>query len=145
MTTMGDRFSTAPVGSGPFKVVNHDPGARIEYQAVPDHWRAKPGFDRLVLLAVPEESTRIAMLERGEVEMAEVSVAREGELRTKGMRVTSVPRVLQFGIFYYGSWVDSNGPLADIRVRKALAYAVNHDAIIKGVLLGRGERSLPWG
>jgi ABC-type transport system substrate-binding protein len=48
-------------------------------------------------------------------------------------------------MFFYLSWLAKDQPIADPRVRRALALAVDHDAIIKGVLLGQGERSLPFG
>lgn len=140
-----DGFSRNPVGGGPWKLVAHDPGSRIEYEAVPNSWRPKPAFQRLVLVNVPEESTRIAMLQRGEADIAEIGLVHAAELKTQQIRVTSVPRAMQFGVFYYGYWTDPKGPMADLRVRKALAYGVNYGAIIRGVLLNQGERSLPWG
>ncbi|MBI3325575.1 MAG: ABC transporter substrate-binding protein, partial [Nitrospinae bacterium] len=54
-----------PVGTGPWKFVEHIRGDRIVYEAVESHWRAVPHFKRLVFLKVPEASTRMAMLRAG--------------------------------------------------------------------------------
>ena len=47
------KFATAPVGTGAFKFVKHETGNIIEFEAVKDHWRFKPQFDKLHILLVP--------------------------------------------------------------------------------------------
>jgi oligopeptide/dipeptide ABC transporter ATP-binding protein len=55
-------FREKPVGSGPWKFIRSIPGDRIEYEAVPGHWRGTPHFKRMVILLVPEQATRLAMV-----------------------------------------------------------------------------------
>ncbi|MDO8672097.1 MAG: ABC transporter substrate-binding protein, partial [Dehalococcoidia bacterium] len=68
-----DYFGKQPVGSGPWKVLSYQHGTRMELEAVESHWRAVPKFKNITLLNVPEESTRVAMLKTGELDMAAVS------------------------------------------------------------------------
>jgi len=61
-----------PVGTGPWKFVEHVRGDRIVYEAVENHWRATPHFKRLVFLKVPEPATRMAMLRAGSADVIEI-------------------------------------------------------------------------
>ena len=61
-----------PVGTGPWKFVEHVRGDRIVYEAVENHWRAVPHWKRLVFLKVPEPATRMAMLRAGSVDVIEI-------------------------------------------------------------------------
>src|SRR5437773_5255615 len=54
-----------PIGTGPWKFVEHVRGDRIVYEAVENHWRATPHWKRLVFSKVPEPATRMAMLRAG--------------------------------------------------------------------------------
>ena len=80
-----EEFRKKPIGSGPWKFVRSVPGDRIEYEAVDyPHWRGTPHFKRLVILLVPEESTRVAMVKTGEAghrqyQPGDDSRGREGE------------------------------------------------------------------
>jgi peptide/nickel transport system substrate-binding protein len=57
-----DGAERQPVGTGPWKFVEHVRGDRIVYEAVENHWRATPHFKRLAFIKVPEPATRMAML-----------------------------------------------------------------------------------
>jgi len=61
-----------PVGTGPWKFVEHVRGDRIVYEAVENHWRAVPHWKRLVFVKVPEPATRMAMLRAGSVDVIEI-------------------------------------------------------------------------
>ena len=58
-----------PVGTGPWKFVEHVRGDRIVFEAAEHHWRTVPHFKRLVLLKVPESATHMAMLRAGSVDV----------------------------------------------------------------------------
>src|SRR2546426_395173 len=65
-----DGFKKQPVGLGPYRFVSHTPGVELVMEAFEDYWRKVPHVKRLVYKSVPEATTRLAMLKKGEVEFA---------------------------------------------------------------------------
>ncbi len=59
-----DGFKKAPVGAGPYRFVSFTPGVELVLEAYEQYWRKTPSVKRLVFKAVPDESTRLAMLKR---------------------------------------------------------------------------------
>jgi len=65
-----DGFRAQPVGSGPYKFVSWTPKTRFEMEANTEYWGdVRPAFAKAVETLVPEESTRVAQLERGEADI----------------------------------------------------------------------------
>ena len=68
---VGDEgFKKAPVGAGPYKFVSFTPGVELVLEAFDQYWRKTPSVKRLVFKVIPDESTRLAALTRGEVDVA---------------------------------------------------------------------------
>ena len=65
-----DGFKKHPIGLGPYKFVSHTPGIELVMEAYEGYWRKMPSVKRLVFKSVPESTTRLAMLKRGEVDVA---------------------------------------------------------------------------
>ena len=67
---VGDEgFKKAPVGAGPYKFVSFTPGVELVFEAFEQYWRKTPSVKRLVFRVIPDESTRLAALKRGEVDI----------------------------------------------------------------------------
>lgn len=75
------------VFTGPFEVSKWVERAEIELRAFPDHWRKVPYVERVRILAVPEASTRRAMLESGEAHAAEIGLKDRPALFEKGFKL----------------------------------------------------------
>ncbi|MBI3326344.1 MAG: ABC transporter substrate-binding protein [Nitrospinae bacterium] len=148
--TVGDEgVERHPIGTGPWKFVEHLRGDRIVYEAVEDHWRAVPHFKRLVFLKVPEPATRMAMLRSGSVDVIETGGEYAEELKRVGVRTLVMPNTAWVWVILGGQWpsqptYDPTVPwaLPDAerarKVRLALNLAVDKQAIIRQVLGGLG-------
>src|SRR5712671_6495289 len=60
-----DGFKKAPVGAGPYKFVSFNPGIELVLEAFDQYWRKAPSVKRVVIRAIPDESTRLAALKNG--------------------------------------------------------------------------------
>src|SRR5437588_4043116 len=62
-------FKKAPIGAGPYKFVSFNPGVELVLESFDQYWRKSPVVKRLVLKVIPDETTRLAALKRGEVDV----------------------------------------------------------------------------
>ena len=62
-------FKKAPIGAGPYKFVSFNPGVELVLESFDQYWRKSPVVKRLVLKVIPDETTRLAALKRGEVDL----------------------------------------------------------------------------
>jgi len=135
---VGDEgFKKAPIGAGPYKFVSFTPGIELVFEAFDQYWRKPPSVKRLVFKVIPDETTRLAALKRGEVDIA---YSIRGELaeelqRTPGL--TLKPAVVQgvFNIYFPAQW-DARSPWHGERVRRAASLAIDRDGINQAVTLG---------
>ena len=65
-----DGFKKAPVGAGPYRFVSYKPGVELVLEANEQYWRKAPSVKTLVFRVIPDESTRLAALKRGELDVA---------------------------------------------------------------------------
>jgi peptide/nickel transport system substrate-binding protein len=141
-----EEFRRNPVGSGPWKFVRSVPGDFVEYEAVDGHWRGSPNFERLIIMQVPEESTRMAMVRTGEVAIASISPEAIREVRGAGLKLVSVPATMQAIYQFWGVHRDQvkDSPLRDVRVREALSLAIDRQQIIDHVMDGEAQWPMPF-
>jgi peptide/nickel transport system substrate-binding protein len=140
-------FREKPIGSGPWKFVRSVPGDRIEYEAIDyPHWRGTPQFKRMVLLLVPEQSTRLAMARTGEAAIASIGPEAIKEARAGGMRVVTVPGTMQAVYQFWGLYKPEakGSPLNDARVREALSLAIDRQQIIEHVMGKQAQWPMPF-
>ena len=135
---VGDEgFKKAPVGAGPYKFVSFTPGVELVVEAFEQYWRKTPAVKRLVFKVIPDESTRLAALKRGEVDIVySIRGALAEELRrTPGL--TLKPTVVQgtFWLSLVDQW-DPKSPWHDRRVRLAANHAFDRNAINQAETLG---------
>lgn len=136
-------FNRNPVGSGPWRFVKHVQGSYIEYEAVDNHWRAVPKFKRLLLMLVPEEGARLAMLKTGDADIAEISIDRKAEVERAGLRIERIPQAMGVGLLVFGTYA-TDEPTSKPQVREALSLSINRDEIIKYIMGGEGEPMATW-
>ena len=141
---VGDEgFKKAPVGAGPYKLTSFNPGIELVLDAFDRYWRKPPTVKRMVWKSVPEDLTRLAMLKRGEVDIAYSLRGPLGEevKRTPGLKLVGlVGNATQWLNFGAPQW-DPKSPWRDRRVRLAAALAFDKDGINQAETLGFSKPS----
>lgn len=128
---------TAPIGSGPFTVAEYTPSERVLLQGRPDYWNNAPELTTVELRAIPEESTRVAALAAGDIDVAHrVLPDFVPQIEANGARVISVPSGQSANLFFQTS---RDTPIADVRVRRAIDYAIDKPALTEAITQGYGE------
>ena len=132
-----DGFKKAPVGAGPYKFVSFKPGVELVLEANDHYWRKTPNVKTIVIRSVPDETTRLAVLKRGE---ADVSYLFYGPLleelrRSPGLTLKPYHLPVPFWLVFTEQW-DPKSPWADRRVRLAANLAIDRPALNQAVTLG---------
>jgi peptide/nickel transport system substrate-binding protein len=132
-----DGYKKAPVGAGPYKFVSFTPGVELTLEAFDQYWRKTPSVKRLVFRTIPDESTRLAALKRGDVDIV---YSIRGELaedlqRTKGLTLKPVYPPGTFWLYFADQW-DPKSPWHDQRVRLAASLAIDGKTINEALTLG---------
>src|SRR5918996_454373 len=77
---VGDEgFKKAPIGAGPYRFVSFTPGVELTVEAYEQYWRKTPSIKRAILRSIPDDSTRLAALKRGEIDIAYIMRGVVGE------------------------------------------------------------------
>jgi peptide/nickel transport system substrate-binding protein len=132
-----DGYKKHPIGMGPYKFVSHTPGIELVLDANEAYWRHAPYIKRIVMKGVPEPTTRLAMLKRGE---ADIAFALEGEVAEEVKRDPKLTLVdtrhasIQW-LDFAEQW-DPKSPWHDRQVRLAANYALDRQAINEAACLG---------
>lgn len=137
---LNNPYNNKPVGTGPFVFKEWKKGEYILLEKNPNYWdKGKPYLDKVIYKVVPDAAARSAGLEKGEIQYATLSpvplkdAERLGKL--PGLKIQTV------GYEWLSPWLflDFNverGPLKDVRVRHALARAIDRKAIANVVWYG---------
>jgi len=135
-----DGYKKLPVGAGPYKFVSFSPGIELVMEAFDGYWRKTPSVKRLVFKVISDETTRLAALKRGEVD---VVYSIRGELAEELLRtpgLTLKPTVIQAPqwVAMLDQW-DPKSPWHDRRVRLAANLVIDRKAINQAITLGHSR------
>jgi peptide/nickel transport system substrate-binding protein len=140
-----DGFKKAPVGAGPYRFVSFAPGVELVAEAFDGYWRKSPSVKTLVFKVIPDESTRLAALKRGEVDVAySITGALAEEIkRTPGLSVKATSFPFTVWLVFTEQW-DAKSPWNDRRVRLAANLAIDRKAINQALYLGLATPALSF-
>jgi len=132
-----DGYKRTPIGAGPYKFVSFTPGVELVMEAFEGYWRKTPSVKRLSFKVIPDESTRLAALKRGEIDIV---YSIRGELaeelrRTPGLTLKPVNPPAPFWLTFVDQW-DEKSPWHDERVRRAASLAIDRKTINQALTLG---------
>jgi peptide/nickel transport system substrate-binding protein len=135
-----DGFKQHPIGLGPYKFVSHTPGVELIMEAFEGYWRKVPHVKRLVFKSVPEATTRLAMLKKGEVDVAYLldALLAEEVKRDPTLKLAFSGGIGIFFLDFFDQW-DPKSPWHDKRVRLAASYAIDRQALSESETLGASK------
>jgi len=138
-----------PIGTGPFQFDNMVAGDRIELTRFDDHFNGAPSLDGVVIRVVPEQSVRAIEVETGSAHIAYQIAPQDISLMEESDSVVVIHNPT-LSTNYIG--MNNNmAPFDDVRVRQAISYALDTEAIVEAVYLGLGRpgngpiSSMVWG
>ncbi len=136
----GQDYALTPVGTGPFKYVSWERGQRVVLEKNASYWRFSVKLDRVIYRPIVEDQARLTELLTGALDLI-VGTPPDyvGQLEANP-KVTLLKQVGAH-VWYLGI-NNQKKPFDDKRVRQALNYAVNKDAIVRDVLKGTGSLSV---
>ena len=129
----GEDFSDNHEGSGPFNYIEHTPRVSMTVERFVDYWGKVPNVDQYISFPIPEQTTRVAALLNSEVDWIEVPAS------------DAIPRMLDAGMILSAQkrahwWPYQinmhKAPWDDVRVRKALNYAIDRETLCRDILNG---------
>lgn len=136
---MNTSFSRKPVGAGPYRLKEWEAGTRLTLEASPGYFLGRPYIDEVVYRVIPDLSTMFLELKAQRLDMMNLS-PQQYLHQTNGAEWDMAWRKFQYLSFGY-SYLGYNLALPmfkDVKVRQALACAIDRKALVAGVLLGQG-------
>ncbi len=133
-----EEFSAHPVGTGPYRFVEWILGQRLVLEANDDYWGGRPSVDRLVFRPIPEASTRLAELQAGTVDIITHLNYDAIPLLDRDANLRAEANTGRRTVFMHMDHLNGAAPLQDVRVRQAMAYAIDRQLLIETVLNGYG-------
>ncbi|NGM18838.1 ABC transporter substrate-binding protein [Roseomonas stagni] len=142
----GAAFNVNPVGTGPFRFRSYRPDTDVVLDANPDYFRGAPRLQRIIYRIIPDASTRRLELENGGLDLvqqnAQLAALPTQDVRAlrgrAGIEVIEVPSQIIRQLEFNNSGLQ--GPLRDVRVRRAITHAIDYDGLLDGVLGGTADR-----
>ncbi len=125
-----------PIGTGPFRFVSWDPGDELVIEVNEDYWGERPTPDTVTFRVIPEESTRLALIERGDAHIANI-MQPASMARVEASRAMHLMLYDSLSLNYIG-FNTNKEPFDDVRVRQAISMAIDRQSMIEGIVLGAG-------
>ena len=126
---LGDNFKTNPIGTGPFAFSEYQSKRQVTLVANKDYFRGAPKIDKIIYRYLPDEASRELAFVNGELDLIYGTREQrwvERVRKEKGVKVD----IIGLGELRTLHMNASRGPLKDVRVRQAIAHAVNRDEMV---------------
>jgi peptide/nickel transport system substrate-binding protein len=130
-----------PLGTGPFRFVHYDSSQQVlDLEANPDYWEGAPHIPVIRARVISDTNALQAELRSGRVDIAPLPTSLSPDA-IKLLGQDPNLQVLQFtgSNLNLLTFNTSQPPLNDVRVRQAIAYAIDREGLIRDLLLGQGK------
>ena len=134
-----DYTRSNPAGYGPYVLVEREVGTRMVFEPNPGWWDTESaGRSRIVYQVIPEEAQRLLLVQQGAIDLAYAMSARTAQRAGDNVQVLDFPTFAQ----RYLGLNQTKAPYNDLRIRQAIAYAIDYERIIAEVYFGSSQRLL---
>ncbi|MDN4075363.1 ABC transporter substrate-binding protein [Fictibacillus terranigra] len=124
-----------PIGTGPYKLVKWSKNNKIAFEANPKYWGGAPKTKKITYYIIPDNTTRVASLESGDVDLVHSPVSPQDISRIKQNDKLKVVETQGLG-FTYLNFNVKNKILSEVKIRQALSNLVNKDVISSKIYKG---------
>jgi peptide/nickel transport system substrate-binding protein len=123
-------FKKHPIGAGPYKFVEFKPGVSLAGEAFEHYWRKVPSIKRMEIITVRDMATRLAMVRRGEVDVAIflTGIYYEDAKKDKNIKLLLPMSPTQWVVVITSQW-DPKSPWSNPKVRKAASLAIDRQTM----------------
>ena len=140
------QIATHPIGTGPFAFEGQKSGDSITLKANPNYWAGAPKVSGVIFRFIPEKSTALSALQAGEIDWTD-SIPTQRVNQVKDDDSVNLA-VTPSNDYWYLALNEAREPWNDVRVRQAIAYAIDRDAIVAATSYGtaaKNELAIPKG
>ncbi len=131
-------------GTGAFTFANWQPGSGMTFEANEQYWGGAPNLDGVEYVIVPDAQTRVSQLRSGQLDLLLNAAPRDADMLAADSNFEVVDQTGVLRTWYIGANVQAPG-LGDVRVRQAIANAVDRERLLEDVYQGHGNSdNLPW-
>ena len=136
-----EEFGNNPMGSGPFRFVERRIGESIDFEANLDYWNTDriPTVAGIQIIAVPEDFSRLSLLDTGDVDLALMSPVLIDDIVDSGFRVMGPEKVHTVMAALGQSWRADFGT-SQLAMRQAMSLAIDQVALVDAIY---GESAIP--
>ncbi|MBM3596742.1 MAG: hypothetical protein FJX35_00900 [Alphaproteobacteria bacterium] len=139
MQKWGNDYGLHPVGAGPFRLVQYQKDTQTVMEKSADYWdKGKPYLDRLILRPIPTDSTRLAELRSGGVDIAE-ALPLQDIRRLRQTQEIIVSEKVGFRWEYFGFNLNDQFPGKSKKFRQAFQWAIDREALHQAAYFGTGS------
>lgn len=129
---MGAEYASNPIGTGAYRFVSWQRNSRIVLEANSASWRGRPGLNQIIFSIVPDNTTRAAAVESGDVDLIHSPLSPQDVRRLRTVARVSVTQMTGLGHTYLN--INQADPiLRDVRVRRAIAYLIPQSTIVRQI------------
>lgn len=124
-----------PTGTGPYRLASFKRGRMITLVANPDYWAGAPSIPKLEFVVLANDTGRLLRLKKGDIDLVQNAVPPYAVRFFEQMNGYKVRRETGINYSYLGfNLTDKKGLVSDVRVRRAIAHAIDREQIIDALL-----------
>lgn len=128
----GAEFASKPVGTGPFKFASWQRNSRITLEANAEYWKGRPKLAQVIFNVIPDNTTRAAALESGDVDLIHSPLSPQDVARLRNASRVRVVEMTGLGLTYLN--MNTADPvIRDVRIRRAIAHLIPQQTIVRQI------------